>query len=132
MQYENELVFAERTCEIYFRTKECCKDFQYTHALGCLLNLLSTIRPDRSFIIDVSSVIPEKSREEIENFLTVIRDSMAHHIKKNFLRNSIEGQISSVKFGHHGGKDFTEEMTIEQLDKIIGILYGLVKKKLTD
>lgn len=92
--------------------------------------MISTIRPDKTFIIDVSSLIDGKSKDQSENFLIIIRDSMAHHIRENIQRNSIENKISSVRFAHHCGKDFTEDVTIDKLDSIIGRKHELVKKEL--
>lgn len=115
--YTDELVFAERTCKIYFRTKECCKDYCFTHALGCLLSIISTIRPDGEFIIDVSGAFLK-----LFLFLTVVRDALAHHCRENNLLETEEGEIVSIKFAHHKGKNPTEELTISELDTIINNL----------
>lgn len=104
--------------------------------MGCLLSIISTIRPDGEFIIDVSGVFPKVVSEEsngkevVQDFLTVVRDALAHHCRENNLLETEEGEIVSIKFAHHKGKNPTEELTISELDTIINNLYKKIRAEL--
>lgn len=133
MGYADELTFAKRTCEIYFETrgKDICKEYEYTHALGCLLNIISTIRPDNDFIVDISDVIPGKTEAEIKDVLVVIRDGLAHHTSANNFCEITENQISSIRLAHHKGHNKTDKMTYENLDQLIQKLHEKIKEELS-
>lgn len=119
-----------------FALRNVAKTIVLPHALGCLLSIISTIRPDGEFIIDVSGVFPKVASEEsngkevVQDFLTVVRDALAHHCRENNLLETEEGEIVSIKFAHHKGKNPTEELTISELDTIINNLYKKIRAEL--
>lgn len=105
MMYKNNIDFAIRTILLEKKLREQYPDYQFTIAAGAVLNALSAIKPDKTFLVELTEVLGLRGKE-MEDFLTTLRDGLAHKSEKNFAANPCdENQIVSIKIAHHGGEN---------------------------
>ena len=90
MEYISNATFAIRSMELYEQQLDG-SEYEFTAVCGVLLNILSAIKPDKRFLIDIDSIsnddLPkfnEYSKKSVEKYLSEIRNGLAHKTKSNF------------------------------------------------
>lgn len=132
MEMIDNIDFAIRSIDIYLRTKNQT-EHEFTHICGTLLNILSVIRGDDGYLIDlpVSTVLPgnNDSKQDIISLMNNLRNGLAHKTNENFKGNAADRteRLYSVTIDSRRGTPL--ELQFADLVDIFDYLVSCIKSK---
>jgi hypothetical protein len=138
---------AERAIKFYREAekKNSTTGYEFTSILNTLLNVFSCILPNNDFEIKLEPLLSdvtkipkfeesgyEKTKEGLDSYFRHIRNGLAHKTETNFVieKDITKGNsIVNVKISSHNDKSRQVEFTLDDLNKILKLLEGLIKEQ---
>jgi hypothetical protein len=132
MKMVDNIDFAIRSIDIYERTKTQI-EHEFTHVCGALLNILSVIREDDSYMIDLpvtdNLLGNNTSEEDVVSFLDNLRNGLAHKTDANYKGNAedLTERLYSVTVDSRWGNPV--ELSFSDLEQILEYLKTRIKSQ---